>query len=243
MQLTLLYRDENFVAIDKPSGLLVHRTELSTERVTAMTLLRDQLGQWVYPAHRLDRATSGVLVFALSSEAARDIGMMFQEKKMSKSYFAVVRGYMDDSGEINRPLQESEDKDPVEAVSRFKSVARVELPVAVSKKHATSRYSLVEVQTQTGRLHQVRKHLASVFHPIIGDTTYGDGRHNKYFREEFGINRLLLHARDLTFVHPYSKAEVRLESPWPEDFCQLFDRFDWTRTLMASANRAGAAGS
>lgn len=243
VQLSILYQDQDFVAVDKPSGLLVHRTELSVERVSAMTLLRDQLGQWVYPVHRLDRATSGVLVFALSSEAARDLAMMFQERKVSKSYYAIVRGYVAESGEINKALQESEDKDPVAALSRFQCVARVELSVAVGKKHATSRYSLVKVETETGRLHQVRKHLASVFHPIIGDTTYGDGRHNKYFRNELGVNRLLLHARELAFVHPRSRAEVRLKAPWPAEYNQLFERFGWTQTLMASANREGASGS
>lgn len=224
--LSILFQDENLVAIDKPSGLLVHKTELSRERVTAMSILRDQLGQWVYPAHRLDRATSGVLVFALSPEAARAIGLLFQEKKVFKAYYAIVRGHMADEGVIDHPLRESEDHERVPAVSRFKTLRRVELPHAVGR-YATARYSLVRVETDTGRLHQVRKHLCSVFHPIVGDTTYGDGRHNKFFRAELGQARLFLHARDLRLTHPYAGAALSLESPWPAEYLALFDRFGW----------------
>ena len=222
--LEILYRDENFVVINKPHGVFVHRTALSSERVTCLSLLRDQLGVWVYPVHRLDRATSGVLIFALNSDAAGRLGQLYQNKNITKEYLAIVRGYTDDSGVIDHPLARDDTKEPMPAHSSYTTLARVELPYAVSVKHPTARYSLVRVETSTGRLHQVRKHLVHVFHPIIGDTVYGDGRHNKFFRSHFAVNRLCLHASRVRFEHPYTGQKIILEAPLPDDLQGLLKK-------------------
>ncbi len=227
-ELTILYRDENFVAIDKPAGMLVHRTWIAEEAAEyAMQRLRDQLGQHVFIIHRLDRPTSGVLLFALSSEAARDMCAQFESRTVTKRYLAVVRGWTEESGVIDHPLREEKHKEPQPALSRYRRLATVELPIAVGR-YPQARYSLVEVQPETGRMHQIRKHFAHIFHPLIGDTTYGEGRHNRLFREHFGSERLLLHASELGFVHPYSGAPLTIHAPLPPDLAALFTQLGWS---------------
>ena len=218
----LLFEDENYVAIEKPSGIFVHPTPLSPlERVTCQSVLRDQLGHWVYPVHRLDRATSGVLIFARSSEAARALAMLWQERSVRKTYHAITRGWIPESGEVDRPLRETDDKERVPARSLYRRLSQVEFPDAVGP-YPSARYSLVEVETLTGRYHQVRKHLLSISHPIVGDTVYGDGEHNRYFRLKFDIFRLLLNAHQVEFAHPLSGKQVRIQSRFPDEFRRVF---------------------
>jgi tRNA pseudouridine65 synthase len=218
--LSLLWRDADYVAIDKPSGLLVHPTELAPGEPSCLKILRDQLGMRLYPVHRLDRQTSGVLIFALSSEAARDLMVLWPEGGVRKLYQAVVRGWTAEQGEVDRPLRESPEKPRVPALSRYRRLQTVELPDPVGR-YSTARYSRVEVETLTGRQHQVRKHLLSLSHPIVGDTTYGDGDHNRYFRAKFGIHRLLLHASRIEFKHPKGMP-LAIDSPVPDDFLRVF---------------------
>lgn len=225
--LPILYRDAHYVAIDKPSGLLVHRTRIAEASVYALQLLRDQLGARVYPVHRLDRPTSGVLMFALSPEAARALAEQFAERTVDKRYLAVVRGYTEAEGRIDYALQEDKHKAAQPAVTDYRSLARVELPVAVGR-YATSRYSLVEARPRTGRLHQIRKHFAHIFHPLIGDTTHGEGRHNRLFRERYDIHRLLLHASSLRLRHPYCGETLLVEAPLPTELVLLFAQFGWS---------------
>lgn len=225
----ILYQDLDFVAVDKPSGLLVHRTGLSTDKECAMHLLRDELGQWVYPVHRLDRATSGVLIFALSSEAAEALSQEFREKRVRKTYLAVVRGYVEPLGAIDRPLKRNplkKDSVLLEAKTNYRLLAQAELPIAMGK-FSTTRYSLVEVEISTGRLHQIRRHMSSIFHPIIGDTVYGDGKHNRLFRTEFGLNRLLLCAAQLSFCHPFTKKDVVISAESKDEFLSDIHKLDW----------------
>jgi len=162
--LPIIYQDQHLVVIDKPSGLLVHRSRLASDaKVFAMQLLRDQLGQHVYPLHRLDRPTSGLLVFALDSDTARLVNEQWAERSVEKTYHAVVRGYVDDGGIIDYPLKEEldkiadkdarGDKEAQQAVTEYRCLKRIELPFKVSKKHDTSRYSLVELKPKTGRKH------------------------------------------------------------------------------------------
>lgn len=230
--LEVLYADENLIAIDKPSGLLVHRSWLAREATEfALQRVRDQIGQRVYPVHRLDRPTSGILLFAKDSETARLLTEQFTERRVEKRYHAVVRGYLGD-GELNYPLREeldkiadaqaNQDKEPQEAVTRYRCLQQIELPFAVSKKHSTSRYSLMEIEPLTGRKHQIRRHMSHLRHPIIGDTNHGDGRHNRFFREYFSIQRLLLAATQLSFVHPYSKEPIVVTQPVPQEFTRIF---------------------
>lgn len=232
-KLTILYQDDYFVAVDKSAGLLVHRSWLAREaRQFAMQMLRDQLGQHVYPVHRLDRPTSGILLFALDPDSARQMSELFAQRLVSKLYHAVVRGYMPEHGQIDYPLSEKldkiadkharTDKPAQSAVTDYMTLQQVELPFAVSKKHPTTRYSLVQLSPKTGRKHQLRRHLAHINHPIIGDTTHGDGRHNRFFREHFDSQRLLLAATGLEFKHPVSALEVNIRLKLPDEFRRPF---------------------
>jgi tRNA pseudouridine65 synthase len=224
--LDVLYRDEHLVAINKPSGLLVHRTNIASDRVALVQLLRDQLGRRVYPVHRLDRGTSGALLFALSPESAARLIRAFENRAVAKSYVAVVRGFVDAEGEIDYPLAEEEGRPRQPAVTRYRRLSTVELPVAVSRE-ASTRYALVEACPHTGRMHQVRRHFKHIAHPVIGDTVHGDGRHNRFFRDWFGVHRLLLHARRIEFEHPFGRGPLTVEAPLPGPLRGLFALFGW----------------
>lgn len=210
--LRLLYRDPHYVAVQKPPGMLLHRSALaSRETRFAVQLLRDQLGQRVYPVHRLDRATGGVLLFGLDPEAAQRLGEAFMAGTVTKLYHAVVRGWVDAAGSIDHPVRDRDLDGPARpALTRYRRLAQIELPFAVDR-YPTSRYSLVEVCPATGRRHQIRQHFKHISHPLIGDTSYGNGRHNRFFRERFGSRRLLLEARTLAFLHPYRGTPCRID--------------------------------
>lgn len=232
-QLDLVYLDEHLAVINKPSGLLVHRSRIASgAREFAMQMLRNQLGCHVYPVHRLDRPTSGLLVFGLNSDVARTMTEQLTAREVKKTYHAVVRGYVPESGTIDYALKEEldkladkdadPDKDKQPAVTHYQCLKQIELPYKVSKKHDTTRYSLVQMQPETGRKHQLRRHMAHIRHPIVGDTNHGDGRHNNFFREHFNCHRLLLAATGLSFKHPVSGESINLETPLPDEFHQPF---------------------
>lgn len=236
--LDILYRDETLVAINKPSGLLVHRSLIDTrEHEFAVQLTRDQIGQRVYPVHRLDRPTSGVLLFALSSEIARTISEQFSERGVEKEYLALVRGYADESGRIDYPLKEQldklsdakadSDKAAQEAVTDYHRLQQQELPFAVGR-YASARYSWLKLQPRTGRKHQLRRHMKHIFHPIVGDTTHGDGKQNAFVRQQFNCQRLMLHASSLALLHPLSGAELSINAPLPNDLSQPLQRMGFT---------------
>jgi tRNA pseudouridine65 synthase len=232
LNLTILYRDDDYIAVDKPAGLQVHRSWISEEREAfLLQRLRDQIGQRVYTIHRLDRPTSGVILFALSSEAARAMCGVFENREVEKGYLAIVRGYTDDEGRIDYPLQEEPHKPAQQAVTDYRTLARVELPIPVGR-YNTARYSLVEVMPLTGRSRQIRKHFHHIFHPLIGDTSHGEGRHNRLFREHFQVERLLLHAHRLAFRHPLSGEAITIQAPLPEEFARLFGEFGWSSLAL-----------
>ena len=230
-RLEIIYLDEHIVAINKPSNLLVHRSWIDKEETRfAMMMVRDQIGQYVYPVHRLDKPTSGVLLFALSKEMARSLSELMQEGGFKKEYLAVVRGYTDEKGEIDYALKEvldkmtdkkaRKDKEPQEAVTLYEKLAQVELPFPVGR-YDTTRYSLVHLKPQTGRKHQLRRHMKHILHPIVGDTKYGRGEHNRFFREEFNCHRLLLHASKLSFIHPLTHEKIVLEAGLDDVFLKV----------------------
>jgi len=234
--LQILYQDEFLVAIDKPAGMLVHRSFLDRhETVFVMQTLRNQIGQHVFPVHRLDRPTSGVLLFALSADVARLLTEQLTEQHWRKFYLAVCRGFVKHSGILDYPLKEqldkiadkqaSQDKDKQEAITALWPLAQVELPIAIGK-YPVARYSLVALQPLTGRKHQLRRHLSHLRHPIVGDTTHGEGKHNRLFAEHFNSHRLLLIAKRLEFTHPVTGASVVIEAPLGE-VKELFKAFNW----------------
>lgn len=245
-QLDIIFQDEHLVAINKPSGLLVHRSEIDRHETRfAIQLLRDQLGQLVYPAHRLDKPTSGVLLFALSTEGAQKLGALFAQHAIKKHYLAVVRGHCLGNGIIDHPLKEDIDKfihrsqqqidnRPAQtAITHYQHRASIELPFAVDK-YPTSRYSLVECQPQTGRKHQIRRHLKHLNHPIIGDAKHGKGQHNRMFQEQFAIHRLLLAATQLELIHPFTAAPLKIIAPLTDSFNQLIYSFNWQNAIEPS---------
>jgi tRNA pseudouridine65 synthase len=234
--LTLLYRDDSIAVFNKPAGLLVHRSWIDRlETRFALQLARDQLGQRVYPVHRLDKPTSGLLLFALSPENAALLTAAFTGGNVAKRYLGVCRGNAPDSGTIDHPLLEEQDridphrqegKEPQEAVTTYRCLGRVELPFSVGR-YPTSRYSLVEARPLTGRRHQIRRHFKHIFHPLVGDVNYGEGRHNRFFREEFDCQRLLLHAAQLSFPHPATGEELTVNAPLDGVFTGLLHRLGW----------------
>lgn len=197
--LPLLHLDADLVAIAKPAGLLVHPSTLDAhEQRTAMKLLRDQLGSWVWPLHRLDKGTSGVLLFARHAEAAREWGLAFEQGGVTKRYIALVRGWPDVHGEIDHPLARdpelpSAGQPRLPAVTRYRRLACFEWPFG-DGRHPSSRYALVEVEPLTGRRHQIRRHMKHIAHPLVGDTTHGKGLHNRAVAAWLGTSRLWLHA-------------------------------------------------
>lgn len=233
MELTLLYRDEVLVAVTKPPGLLVHRTSLDRHAEDfLLQRLRRLLGQRVYTVHRLDRPTSGVMVFALDLDTARALSACFEQRQVQKSYLAVVRGYTDPSGHIDYPLREHAEAPLREAITDYQCLAQVELPIAMGR-YASSRYSLLRVLPRTGRYHQIRRHFHHIFHPLIGDTTHGEGRHNRLFREQFGIQRLLLHAHSLGFEHPVEGRHLVIWAPLDAAWQALHQALGWPTQIDA----------
>ncbi|HUX22121.1 MAG TPA: pseudouridine synthase [Spirochaetia bacterium] len=222
----ILFRDDEFVAVNKPSGMLVHRSTWCPGEPACLELLREQLGAPVYPVHRIDRATSGIVLFARSSGAAAELSLQFRGRQVRKSYLAVVRGYIEESGRMEDPLNRRDGKEPQAAVTDFTREAIVELHVPVGR-YQTGRYSLVRLYPHTGRHHQIRRHLAHVSHPIVGDTKHGDGDHNHFFARHLGINRLLLMATDFMFEHPNTGKIIRIHAPIPEEINRLFALIGW----------------
>ena len=224
--LDILYRDEYLIAINKPHGLLVHRSSIAADAEEfALQLLRDQVGLKVNPAHRLDRATGGALLFALNKDVEIAMQQQFSDNLVSKTYLAIVRGHTPDTEAINYPLRK-ENGTLQEAFTAYTTLTRAELPVPLGK-HETSRYSLVEVKPTTGRMHQIRKHLSHVNHPIIGDTTHGCNKQNKLFREKWEMSTLLLHASKLSFNHPVTNEIIAIEAPLQPEFTRIMNLMGW----------------
>lgn len=235
--LEILYHDEYLVAINKPSGLLVHKSPIDKhETQFALQMVRDQIGQYVYPIHRLDKPTSGVLLFALNAQMAQTMSLLFRTSQVHKEYIAIVRGFTEETSLIDYPLKQMLDtkeqkqqgitKEEQEAQTEFQRLATVELPFPVSR-YPAARYSLIKLYPKTGRKHQLRRHMKHIFHPIVGDTKHGRGEHNTLFREKFACHRLLLHADKVKFVHPLSQKEVVINAPMDDVFKGLLKTFHW----------------
>lgn len=236
--LAVLYRDDHLCAVHKPSGLLVHRTALDPGAGRfAVQLVRDQIGRHVYPVHRLDRGTSGVLLFALDREVASLLGASFRAGKVAKRYLAVVRGHPPEAGVIDHPLtyrperrgtEPPADADTVlrPAVTHYRRLATAELPHRVDR-YPTTRYALLELRPETGRRHQIRRHLKHAAYPVIGDSTYGKGRHNRLFETLLGSRRLLLACVELRLAHPATGEPLVIQAPPADDFRRVIDAFGW----------------
>lgn len=239
--LEILYRDEYLIAVHKPAGLLVHRSDLDRHETRfAVQIVRDQIGQPVTPVHRLDRGTSGVLLFALQREALIGASRAFELNKVDKTYLAVVRGWPAEAGTIDHALGRLRDErefvhadasaEAQEAITDYRRLATIELPIRVDA-YPSSRYALVRLHPHTGRRHQLRRHMKHISHPIVGDATYGKGRHNRMFQEQFDCRRMLLACTDLALEHPITGETLRIAARPADDFADLLERFDWLDAL------------
>jgi len=224
--LEIIFRDEHLIAINKPHDLLVHRSPIAAEvEVFALQLLRDQVGQKVFPVHRIDRKTGGVLLFAFDKSVEIEMQKQFADDLVSKKYIAILRGHTPDNGEIDYALRK-ENGTLQEAFTAYHTLNRAELDVPFGT-HSTSRYSLVEATPKTGRMHQLRKHFAHTFHPIIGDRTHGCNKQNKLFKEKWEMTTMLLHASELTFNHPVSGEVVTIEASLQPEFIRVKELMGW----------------
>jgi tRNA pseudouridine65 synthase len=205
----ILYQDAHVLVVDKPGGLLVHRSREARREPALLQIVRDQSGHYLYPAHRLDRATSGVLAFGLDSQAAAGLQAGLQAPSARKTYHVLVRGMLPEAGESVRPLTNRTTGRKQEARSTWRRRAVIELP--------ESTLSLAAVWLHTGRRHQIRRHMAALAHQVVGDTTYGKGRLNRALREQFGLPRLALHASSLEVDHPAGAGRLRVRAPLAAD--------------------------
>jgi tRNA pseudouridine65 synthase len=225
--LEILYEDKWIIAINKPAGLLVHRSSIATNTdVYALQLLRDQVGHHVYPIHRLDRKTSGVLLFAKDKSFVQKIQASLSSEISTKTYYAIVRGYF--PNEINVDYDLTNDKGKTQnAITDFKLISTTEIDLPFGKFN-TSRYSLIKAQPRTGRMHQIRKHLNHLRHPIIGDRPHGCNKQNKLFLEKWSLTKMLLHAIKIEIEHPYLGQEITISSPLPQHFNQTIENLKLT---------------
>ena len=232
----IIYQDERLVIVNKPAGVMVHRSRIAArgERFV-LQMLRDRLGRRVYPVHRLDRPTSGALLFGLDPETAGQMSARFARRQIHKRYLAVIRGFVEERGTVDLPLRKdvytkSGEKELKSARTAFFRLSQIEVPHPVGP-YATARYSLVRVEPETGRTHQIRRHFRDIAHPVIGDRRYGDNRHNRFFREKMGCSRLLLCAVELEFEHPATGDTLSVAAPLDPEFSAVLDRFDWLGKL------------
>ncbi|WP_409526458.1 pseudouridine synthase [Nitrincola sp. MINF-07-Sa-05] len=237
--LEILHLDEYLIFVHKQAGLLVHPSWITPPgEVTLVGLLKEQFpDETIHTVHRLDKATSGVMVFARNKEVAQALQQKFRDRQVSKTYLCVVRGWTEAEGTIDYALKPvydkfadplaNPDKAPKDAVTHFRQLGCVELPIPVGK-YPVARYSVVEVKPETGRKHQIRRHMKHIFHPLVGDTNHGEGRHNRLFRETFGCYRLLLMAIRLELTHPVTERPLSITAHPGEQINQLFAQLGWS---------------
>lgn len=234
--LPILYVDAHLLAVDKPAALAMHRSRLvGSDEDYLIDRLRAQIDGPLQLVHRLDRATSGIVLVARSAEIAAALGRQLMARTVHKRYLAVCRGWPDADGEIDYPLPGVRENGPRKpAVTRWRRLATVELPIAIGR-YPQQRYALLEVEPETGRYRQIRRHFSHVHHPLIGDTSHGRGEHNRLFRQHLGSHRLLLHAWRLRLRHPLDDRVLDLHAPLDADWLRLFARLGWASPDEADA--------
>jgi len=230
----VLYEDGELLAVNKPAGLLVHKSKIANDETDfLLDRIKEQAGANLYLAHRLDRATSGVLLLAKSREIAGELGRLFMAREVTKKYLAVVRGWPAADGVVDYPLPGVRERGPRKpALTRWRTLATVTVPIEMGR-YLEQRYALVEAMPETGRYRQIRRHFHHISHHIIGDTSHGRGDHNRLWRIHFGMHRMLLHSWRLEFAHPVSGVRVTLIAP-PDDVWQrVAEHFGWQDVIAA----------
>lgn len=222
----ILHRDDWLVALDKPPDWAVHRSRRITDARVCMGVLRNLLDRRVHPLHRIDRKTSGVVLFALDADTARAMAARFARREIGKAYLAIARGWFSGAVRLDAPLAPEKGADPVPAETDVVPLDTVELPHAVGP-HATARYSLLAVFPATGRRHQIRRHLKRAGHPVVGDAVHGDGRHNRFLRGRLGTRRMALHAWAVDFCHPATGERIEITAPPRGDLARMIEGLGW----------------
>ena len=235
----IIFEDDWMIAVHKPTGMFVHRTDGWDRDLTPLLqVVRDMIGKHIYTIHRLDRATSGVVLMGKTPEASSGLHEMFRERKIAKTYSALVRGFCDPAGTIEIPLRPRqpnsanksaavpETERPAQACcTHYQTVRMFELPFK-STRYDTTRCSLLTLRPETGRWHQIRRHVNRILHPVIGDTTHGDNTQNRFFREKFGLTRLMLAATELSFLHPWTGNQMQITADPSQDFQAIMHLID-----------------
>jgi tRNA pseudouridine65 synthase len=232
----IVYEDAQLLAVNKPAGLLVHRSSIAAgESDFLLDRLQGQVGGPLFLAHRLDRATSGIVLLARTREVAGELGRQFMQRSVCKRYLAVVRGWPDGEGTVDYPLPDVRERSPRKpAVTHWRTLATATVPIALGR-YPEQRYALVEALPLTGRYRQIRKHFHHLSHHIVGDTSHGRGDHNRLWRMHFGVHRMLLHAWRLELQHPLGAAPLVLEAALDACWSGVLERFGWTGAITAAA--------
>lgn len=220
--LEVLFEDDYFVAINKPHGLAVHKSKLiRNTNEFAVTQIREQTGRKLDPVHRLDRKTSGVLLFSDNLEAIQNIQLDFVNHRIQKTYYAIVRGFAPEQITIDHPIK-SDDGNEKEAITELERISTTELDIPYGN-HSSSRYSFVKLMPKTGRMHQLRKHMQHLRHPIIGDRPHGCNKQNKLFKERWDMTTMLLHAKSLEFTHPLTKKSIEISADFHIEYKRMLN--------------------
>lgn len=224
----IIFKDEYIVVVNKPNNFIIHESHYARNirEITLLDFLQKQLGYPVYPAHRLDRKTSGIIILLKEKLFVAHFQALFTNNAIHKTYYAIVRGFSKSAGTIDSPVKNDDTGAYKTALTNYESIANIELDIPVPP-YNSSRYSLIKLMPETGRMHQLRKHLNKINHPIVGDYKYGDRFHNRMFETQFNCIYMFLHAYSISFVHPITNKELDLTAEFPKDWLQLFKKFNW----------------
>ncbi|MBL4669076.1 MAG: pseudouridine synthase [Flavobacteriales bacterium] len=225
----IIFEDEYLIVVNKPNNVIIHESHYARniKETTLLKFLEQQLGYPVYPVHRLDRKTSGIILLLKEKENVNQFQTLFTSNKIQKTYYAIVRGFSKEKGIIDSPVKNDDTGIYKEALTNYTSVNNIEIDIPVHP-YTKSRYSLIKLMPETGRMHQLRKHLNKINHPIVGDYKYGDRFHNRMFETEFNCIYMFLHAFQLDFTHPITTENLILKANFPTDWQMLFQKFNWT---------------
>ena len=233
MSLIVIFEDEYLICVHKPNNMLVHHAHHSrniSDETSLLQLVLIEKGLKVYPIHRLDRKTSGIILLAKETKYVSKFQKLFNANEIQKTYFGVVRGFSPEKKVIDSPVKGRDASVHKTAVTYLKTISQVTLDIPV-KPYDSSRYSLVQLSPKTGRMHHLRVHSNKISHPLIGDRKYGDKNHDHMFDQNFGWKNMFLHAGSLAFTHPFTSEKMQLKAPFPKDWISLFEKFQWANPL------------
>lgn len=226
--LEIVFEDDYIIAVNKPNNFLIHHSHYARniEEITLLELLEQQTNKTFYPIHRLDRKTSGIILLAKQKEFVAVFQELFNTNAIHKTYYAIVRGFSPETGKIDTPVKNDDSNVYKDALTNYNTINNIELDIPVTP-YDKSRYSLIKLLPETGRMHQLRIHMNKVNHPIVGDYKYGDRFHNRMFETQFGCNYLFLHAYKIEFTHPLTSQPLVLIAQFPLDWLLVFNVFNW----------------